>query len=289
MPEAYTHLRTAYNALHYAKLDIYDKACFTLGSAGPDTFFCYKAWQKNPTPNLSKFGGEMHQNNIQSFLLSMIKNSHTDAQKAYTMGFLCHWVTDSIVHPYVEFITTNGNLYDIKGGHGFFEIALDSLLFKKDYGKRTKFYKITNPQIKTTKLAEITSLLNISIKQAFGKSFPLDAIADSFHHSYFLHHLFYSGFGIKRKFLYLIEKFILKKEGFVTVHIMPQKIKGELPATWLNPFTSTTQNDSVPALLEKSYKQSSTVLTQCNEYWNNQISLEELANVVTDKSYVSGI
>ncbi|MEG2053569.1 MAG: zinc dependent phospholipase C family protein, partial [Oscillospiraceae bacterium] len=221
MPEGYTHVRTANIALNYAKVPNYNEACFTAGANGPDTFFCYRVWSKKRVVNLPRIGADMHNRHCGEFLQGLIVNAKTDAQKGYAQGFLCHYALDSVVHPYIEFLTSKGQPYHEKAGHGYYEIALDSTLFKADYGTRTHFYNITCPKIIGKNLAEVSRQLKICFDHYFTKDIPVDAVADSFHHFYTLHRLFYSKFGIKKFLMGLAELLLFRKNGFITVHIMP--------------------------------------------------------------------
>ena len=130
MPEGYTHVRTAQKAAHAIHYKLQCPAAFAAGANGPDSFFCYEVWKKgqNRTYNLPLLGNRMHEDKTGAFLLALLHHTHTQAQIEYTLGFLCHYAADTVMHPYIVFVSSPGQPYGMKGGHGYFEIALDSTL-----------------------------------------------------------------------------------------------------------------------------------------------------------------
>ena len=137
MPEGYTHIRTARAAARLANIEPADGAAFDCGANGPDMLFCYRVWRKSARrgEDLPKIGDRLHGENTGAFLQALLENAKTPAQQSYAMGFLCHYAADCALHPYVVMITKPGAAYGMPGGHGYFEIALDSFLHQKDTGK----------------------------------------------------------------------------------------------------------------------------------------------------------
>ena len=130
MPEGYTHVRTANRAAALAQLEIAHPAAFACGANGPDIFFCYRAWKSGEKrgENLPELGSSMHDENTGAFLRALVKYAATPAQRSYALGFLSHYAADCTVHPYVVCGTEEGGPYAGPGGHGYFEIAVDSFL-----------------------------------------------------------------------------------------------------------------------------------------------------------------
>ena len=128
MPEGYTHVRTANRAAALAQLEIAHPAAFACGANGPDIFFCYRAWKSGEKrgENLPELGSRMHDENTGAFLRALVKYAATPAQRSYALGFLSHYAADCTVHPYVVCVTGEGGPYAGPGGHGYFEIAVDT-------------------------------------------------------------------------------------------------------------------------------------------------------------------
>ena len=108
MPEGYTHVRTAQKAAHAIHYKLQCPAAFAAGANGPDSFFCYEVWKKgqNRTYNLPLLGNRMHEDKTGAFLLALLHHTHTQAQIEYTLGFLCHYGADTVMHPYVVFVSS---------------------------------------------------------------------------------------------------------------------------------------------------------------------------------------
>ena len=280
MPECYTHLRFSKIAHADAKVPVYNYDTFKAGSNGPDVFYCYRVWTKNKPIDLFAIAETLHKEKCGEFLVSMIKNAKTDAQKGYVQGFLCHYALDSFVHPYIEFITSNGQKYDFKTGHGTFEIALDTLFFQQDYGNRAKPFKIMSPRLITSNLADVTMVLKSAFYDIGETDILPDAIADSFHHCDALHKIFHSRFGLKKLAYRVIENLFFGKNGLITVHVPNTKIKKDLPQEWVNPYDNKTYQGGVEQALIQGTQQSCHYLTQVQKYWDGNITLDDIKLII---------
>ena len=186
MPEGYTHVRTAQKAAHAIHYKLQCPAAFAAGANGPDSFFCYEVWKKgqNRTYNLPLLGNRMHEDKTGAFLLALLHHTHTQAQIEYTLGFLCHYAADTVMHPYVVFVSSPGQPYGMKGGHGYFEIALDSTLHAEDTGVSEVPADDSSPVPVGQDLAEIAALLHQCILEVYGQDISVEALADSFYYTY---------------------------------------------------------------------------------------------------------
>ena len=103
MPEGYTHVRTAAKAAVAIHYKIQCPAAFAAGANGPDSFVCYQGWKKraNRHYDLPGLGNRMHEEKTGAFLRSLCTNVKTRPQVEYTLGFLCHYAADTVMHPYV--------------------------------------------------------------------------------------------------------------------------------------------------------------------------------------------
>ena len=204
MPEGYTHVRTAQKAAHAIHYKLQCPAAFAAGANGPDSFFCYEVWKKgqNRTYNLPLLGNRMHEDETGAFLLALLHHTHTQAQIEYTLGFLCHYAADTVMHPYVVFVSSPGQPYGMKGGHGYFEIALDSTLHAEDTGVSEVPADDSSPVPVGQDLAEIAALLHQCILEVYGQDISVEALADSFYYTY----------RLRRLFMHLFKQFILAED-----------------------------------------------------------------------------
>ena len=297
MPEGYTHVRTANRAAALAQLEIAHPAAFACGANGPDIFFCYRAWKSGEKrgENLPELGARMHDENTGAFLRALVKYAATPAQRSYALGFLSHYAADCTVHPYVVCVTEEGGPYAGPGGHGYFEIAVDSFLHEQDTGKAAVPVDDTTPRLAGAALAEVGALLQKSLREAFGVTVSREALADTFWHTRALRRMFVSRFRIKYALFWLVEP-AFGGRGAVTGHITPARLvgtgkhpKGSLPCPWTHPFTGEEQTDDLNALLEKAEKRSAAYLLAAKGYWDGRLSMEKLSTLLGSASYLSGL
>ena len=297
MPEGYTHVRTARRAAALAQLEIAHPAAFACGANGPDIFFCYRAWKSGEKrgEDLPALGTRMHDENTGAFLRALVKYAATPAQRSYALGFLSHYAADCTVHPYVVCVTKEGGPYAGPGGHGYFEIAVDSFLHEQDTGKAAVPVDDTTPRLAGAALAEVGALLQKSLREAFGVTVSREALADTFWHTRALRRMFISRFRIKYALFWLVEP-AFGGRGAVTGHITPARLvgtgkhpKGSLPCPWTHPFTGEEQTDDLNALLEKAEKRSAAYLLAAKGYWDGRLSMEKLSTLLGSASYLSGL
>lgn len=297
MPEGYTHVRTARRAAALAQLEIEHPAAFACGANGPDIFFCYRAWRSGEKrgENLPELGERMHHENTGAFLRALVQNAATPAQRSYALGFLSHYAADCTVHPYVVCVTGEGGPYGRPGGHGYFEIAVDSFLHEQDTGKAAVPVDDTTPRLAGAALAEVGALLQKSLRAAYGLTVSREALADTFWHTRALRRLFVSRFRVKYALFWLVEP-AFGGRGAVTGHITPARLagtgkhpKGSLPCPWAHPFTGEEQTDDLAALLEKAEKRSAAYLLAARGLWEGRLSMDKLSELLGSASYLSGL
>lgn len=135
------------------------RALFRLGAQGPDPLYFYNCFPGSGKGALRDLGGRMHDSGTGEFLKSgfdRLKDvSWDDAWielAVYLAGFICHFTLDRMIHPYVNWASSQW-IWSIDGTpvrttHMAVEISLDVLLWKEKRG--TPAYKI-----RTGKMADI--------------------------------------------------------------------------------------------------------------------------------------
>lgn len=296
MPEGYTHIRTARAAARLAKLEPADSAAFDCGANGPDMLFCYRVWRKGARrgENLPQIGERLHNENTGAFLRALLENAKTPAQQSYAMGFLCHYAADCALHPYVVMITQPGAAYGMPGGHGYFEIALDSFLHQKDTGKSTVPVDVNTPALSREVLEGAAELLQAGIRAALGFTVSRRALKDSFAHTRLLRRHFVSPLRGKYALFWLVEP-LFGGRGFITGHITPAHLKGTgknetpLPQVWEHPFTGEEQQADLAALLEQAERTGAAYMMAAQGYWQGRLRLEKVMGIIGSRSYLSGL
>ena len=204
MPEAYTHIRIARAALAQSGEHAPSTAAYEMGANGPDPLFAYRVLSaKRPWP-LPELGGRMHDEQCGRFLRTMIFAASTPAQRSYALGFLAHYAADSVMHPYVAFQCGPQGQFNIPEGHGFCEVAMDSMFHEQDCGSPAVPAGTAAPGLPPQELAEVTQMLHDAVAQVYRMDIPHEALADSFHDFHALHRLFLSPYGGKRALVWRI-------------------------------------------------------------------------------------
>ena len=291
MPEGYTHIRTARQAAEFAGIQPKDPAAFGAGANGPDPLFCYQVWKPaaKRTENLPVLGQRLHQENTGAFLASLIAGARTPTQRSYVLGFLCHYATDCVMHPYVAAVTQPGQAYGMPGGHGYFEIALDSELHRIDTRDPAVRVRDNTPALNKTQRAEIAQLLQQAILEALGVKVSCQALMDSYQHTRLLRRMFVSRFGVKYKLFQLLEPMFGGK-GFITGHVTPAKLKkNQLPAQWQNPYTMEYNGEGIYQLLEQAQRRSAGCMIAARQVWDGKRPLEDAMDVIGSNNYDTGL
>ena len=123
MPAGYTHYcfgKDVYKHLddqNIKDLLLRNENCFLIGLHGPDIFF-YERW--------NKIARKMHQEKANTFFEKAQDIIQSEAQLAYILGFICHYLLDSQMHPYIKRMIKNTNM-----DHFEIESDYDLSSFKK--------------------------------------------------------------------------------------------------------------------------------------------------------------
>lgn len=296
MPEGYTHIRTARAAARLAGITPADGAAFDCGANGPDMLFCYRVWRKSARrgEDLPKIGDRLHDENTGAFLQSLLENAKTPEQQSYALGFLCHYAADCALHPYVVMITKPGAAYGRPGGHGYFEIALDSFLHQKDTGKSAVPVNDNTPALNGQALDGAVELLQAGIQAALGLTVSRQALKDSFAHTRMLRGHFVSRLRVKYALFWLVEP-LFGGRGFITGHITPARLAGAregekpLPEVWEHPFTGEEQQTDLAGLLDQAERTGAAYMLAAQGYWQGKLRLERAMEVIGSRSYLSGL
>lgn len=298
MPEGYTHVRTALKAAELAEYTPGFPAAFAAGANGPDILFAYQLWRPKykRTPDLPTLGNIMHRNKTGAFLLHLVQNAATPAQQDYALGFLTHYAVDSTVHPYVYACMAQGAPYHCRGGHGYFEIALDSWLHRQDYGTPRVAAQHADPPLTGAARAESLTLLKDCIEQVYGQKVPLLALSDGFELMRMVRVLTPSRTPLHlRRVLFWLAEPLVGERGFITGHCSPARLKGisekdkvKLPCPWQDPFSGEWHEEDIPALLSRAEHTAAAYIMAARQFWQGHISREQLAHILGSRSYTTG-
>ena len=287
---AYTHIRIARAALAQSGEHAPSTAAYEMGANGPDPLFAYRVLSaKRPWP-LPELGGRMHDEQCGRFLRTMIFAASTPAQRSYALGFLAHYAADSVMHPYVAFQCGPQGQFNIPEGHGFCEVAMDSMFHEQDCGSPAVPAGTAAPGLPPQELAEVTQMLHDAVAQVYRMDIPHEALADSFHDFHALHRLFLSPHGGKRALVWAAERLVLHKPGYGLSHMTPARRPADgFAEHWENPYTHAQMDAGPEALCGESARLAAGYLKAAAAYWEGRSTKEALAAAVGDRSYSTGL
>lgn len=194
-------------AHHTFGIDVYDSCsrivgnvpdvidAFLLGNLGPDPFFYLMA--SPSSRSYRHIGQDMHKRCTPELLFAMheyfIENSQGSAgaaRTAYALGFLCHYLLDSGVHPLVyaqqdaicnPSIAGLSNEWSQRVAHATIETAFDERILTKRFGATVA----TMPPHKTMLRCSSSALITISsayapaLKNTYGESISQTAFVSA--------------------------------------------------------------------------------------------------------------
>lgn len=290
MPEAYTHIRIARAARAQSHVGVSSTAAYEMGANGPDPLFAYQVLSARRAHPLPELGARIHDEQCGRFLRTMIFAAVTAAQRSYVLGFLTHYAADSVLHPYIAFQCGAGGQFHVPEGHGFCEVAMDTMFYRQDHGKAAVPAQAVAPRLTPQELAEVVQLLHEAILRVFEADIPNEALADCFHDFTLLHRIFYSPHGGKRMLVRLAERLVLRRPGYGLSHMTPAPLpEGGFAAQWENPFTHTRHDAGPGQLCEEAVWLAAGYLKAAAAYWEGRSIKEALAVAIGDRSYSTGL
>lgn len=290
MPEGYAHVRTGRKALLLSRIFITDLTAFGSGTQGPDPMFFHIFGSIKDKFKLPHLAAKMHCSMTGAFLCSLVKNAELPIEKSYALGFLTHYATDRNIHPYVAFLTAGENaLYDMPQGHGFFEIALDSALYKQDFYTKTIDVSHSTPTLAGEKLMIICRLLKKTIKEVYGEEIKAISLKHSFKNIRIARKALTCKTTFKKRLLRFAERYLLRKENLLSAHSSPANFPVKPPSKWQNPFTFEFMDGGIYALLKKAEKDGACYIKFADSYWKGNISIADFSRGIGNYSYSTNL
>lgn len=288
MPDAYTHLRTARHAAALAGIEPLESSAFLAGANGPDPLFVYRFWDPHPAVDLPALGQRMHHEKAGAFLLALARLAETPAQRSYAAGFVMHNTLDSLAHPYVALLTQKGGVYDIPQGHSYYESALDTALWRLDFGHGLPSSRQSAPVLRSSDLAQVATLLRDAIAEVYGEQIPFLSLLDCFSHFSLARWFFRSPLGGKKLIAHAID-IGLRRKNFSHSHMLPGRLRRNLPDDWIDPYTGIEHKGGMRRILAQAEETGAVRLQALHRYWTGALELQDLAAALGNASYDTGL
>ena len=272
-----------------------------------DSFIFYRLFSLKNSHSLRKFQKLFHTTKSREFFLTLItymKDNHLEKDIdtcSFLCGFICHYVLDSMVHPFIfyktgEFDKKRPETYKYNNLHLFMETYLDNYLIW-DREKRNP-YTFPIHQF-CFDLKPFSVGLNKTINYSFNQTFHISNMSSKYYES--LKDMKFS-FRVFRQDAYGIKKFVYKfVDSFTTKRCFRfEAISYHYPRNthfdflnfkhhlWRNPTTySITSRDSFYDLYAKSLKVAKKMIEDTFSYLNG--GKIDLNTVYQNLSYVTGL
>ena len=256
------------------------KNAFLLGNQGPDPLFYARA---NPSIfEFATFGSTMHAQNTNAMLvafheaLSTLSPEEVPVGRAYLLGFLCHYLLDSTVHPLVyslQYALCDAGVEgltreDGSEVHAVIESELDEVILYKNTGKTVAEYKPHKEILLASDetLTTIGKLYSYMAVMAFERSMQIDVFRKSVKAFRLVQGIFYSRTGMKRSLLARVEEVVrhysfYRSMSHRVVEATECDFDNHQNNEWENPFTGETSQASFEQLFEQAKARVSETFT----------------------------
>lgn len=123
------------------KLDI-NRNAFIWGASGPDIFFCHRLMPYHKERSLHTYGSRLHNipaAKMLNYFAAYSRAKQDDLAMSYTLGFVTHYVFDSLAHPFILYFS-EAEAYkhpqkQASTCHHELESILDTLFLRKEKHK----------------------------------------------------------------------------------------------------------------------------------------------------------
>lgn len=256
---------------------------FLLGNQGPDPLF-YSAL----VPRLRKFadlGSKMHREKTNELILafkqslSILDDKEYPIGRAYVLGFLCHYLLDSNMHPLVyfnEYQLCDAGVEDFgrdNGGevHAVIESELDELVLFTKRGETVASFDPSSEILRGSDhvLATISKLYNYVALVVYGQIIPEGMYGSALKAFRRTEKVFHSRSGLKRDVLGRIEE-VFRPYSFVrsmsprAIEISESLFDNHEHQPWENPFTGEISDEGFWDIYEETLEKARVAIAIIN-------------------------
>ena len=256
---------------YFIGIDPEQRFAFLLGNQGPDPLFYARA-----NPSISEFallGSIMHSRDTDTILMAFhdaldtLTPDEKPVGRAYLLGFLCHYLLDSTVHPLVyanQYALCDAGVEGLtrKNGneiHAVIESEFDEVMLFKRTGKTVATFKPYKEilQANDETLTIIGKLYSYMAVMVFQRSMQIDVFRKSVKAFRLVQNVFYSRTGMKRSLLARVEELARPYSFYRSMsHRALEATECEFDNhegnVWVNPFTKQESTASLDQLFDQA-------------------------------------
>lgn len=311
MPATVTHAFftiDVYNKLRKGKIiDSKDLNKLKMFGQSTDSMMFYNIESLNKGKKLRDFQYLFHTCKSQEFFVKLcnyIKNNDLQDNSeviSFLYGFICHYVLDSTVHPYIIYKTgvmdkDNKNTYKYNNLHSYMETFIDNVMIRQKTKDNPYSFRLDKFCFDTKSFSkELDNLIDNVFKDVFNINNMSKIYFKSLKQmKRFLKRYRYDKYGIKINCYRIIDLFTYKntfKFKSLSYHYHTSYSDYFLNTNhliWYNPVNiNLSSHSSFFDLYDKAILEACSIIMDVNKYFEGiDIDLEK---VFTNKSYLSGL
>ena len=264
------------------------ESVYTFGLYGPDPWFTYQIWK----PRREGRGRRMHTTKTGAFLMSLARHARegTSGREmfSYLAGFLCHYALDSVTHPYIIWQTTE--TWPTKRAHRDLEHALDIRLLQRE-GFQGGKHDLTDHHFPPLRLPE---KMRTDLDKAYREVYGWKNCWAALNRCYRLYRLLFRIMEMPRSPLTMLVDLFptpgMKSLPHAKCAFLNRDVENLSHQPWHEPFArEMTFTESFPELYAQAVSEAVRMITACHAWMRREISGEELARCLGNRSYLSGL
>ena len=258
----------------------------------------FKPWQDHKINKLGHLAQRTKTNDYFKNILDYIVDNNYQNNPdllAYFYGSICHYVLDSICHPFIIYQSGYASLAKkYQGLHEKNEVMIDAIMYQEKTHQKLKNASLAStllPKIKFSK--ELLDCLDYT----FLKTYNTENMGKIYHKSYQTGHFILKFFvtdhtGLKKQIYKIKDLFGPKRYQYLSFHLkkLDRSILNEEKEQWVYPTNSKIKkNASFYDLYNEALKEADNLIKTTDKYFKKQITLDKLLKEFKNKSYVTGL
>lgn len=295
MPAAYLHEVIADKVrklLNIAYIQKHPHA-YEAGAQGPDILFYYRQLSLLKGNAINNLGKLMHADRCIEFLVNLIRAAAgKDYAMSYCCGFLTHYGTDLVIHPYVTAMTQAKDRGRSEGiAHMQLEAEFETWIYRQQGFTGIPRQAATLKSLARNEQHLLGKLLSDSIAKTYPEQHAdAGTLAESFDHMRHVVRFLHSPRGIKYAVIACIEK-LAGSPGRVTCHMVPRRLPGYdylnlKKNIWEHPYQKGCMlNAGMPELLDMAVEKSVLLIRQAAAYFAGESPIESFMDAAGNLNY----
>lgn len=297
MPAIITHDRFAHEMLELPATSFIssteEKNAFLLGSQGPDPlFFCVVTPHLAPYRNLGSLMHDKKPADLMHSISQVPTKCPPNTQRvvrAFTAGFLCHYLLDRAAHPFVysqQFALCNAGIEGLtaKDGHevhAVMESELDEYILYTHTGLTIASYKPYREILRASEqnLAALSHAICSILWDTYERLSPANLFSLSVHNYRRIQFATYSPRGVKRRLYGAVERRFRNHSFAQAFCHRPLKLTESAfdnreHRVWVNPFTGEHNTSSFDDIFENTLAEANALIPSFIEGLNLEDACE---------------